>query len=98
MGQWTCKSETISELGDEISREREERIKEILGNVKYNPLFDSVPLHETVAQPSFLERLDWRGKGDIRKGDNPREIYRRSLSSSDDRVLRKVAIDLIYYG
>lgn len=79
-------------------REREERIKEILGNVKYNPLFDSVPLHETVAQPSFLERLDWRGKGDIRKGDNSREIYRRSLSSSDDRVLRKVAIDLIYYG
>lgn len=61
MGQWTCKSETMSELGDEISREREERIKEILGNVKYNPLFDSVPLHETVAQPSFLERLDWGG-------------------------------------
>lgn len=23
MGQWTCKSETMSELGDEISRERE---------------------------------------------------------------------------
>lgn len=22
MGQWTCKSETMSELGDEISRER----------------------------------------------------------------------------
>lgn len=25
MGQWTCKSETMSELGDEISRERERR-------------------------------------------------------------------------
>lgn len=29
MGQWTCKSETMSELGDEISRERESLVKEI---------------------------------------------------------------------
>lgn len=29
MGQWTCKSETMSELGDEILRERESLVKEI---------------------------------------------------------------------
>lgn len=46
MGQWTCKSETMSELGDEISRERERELgQRNLRNVKYNPLFDSVPFH-----------------------------------------------------
>lgn len=91
MGQWTCKSETMSELGsDEISRERDELGQRNLRNVKYNPLFDSKPY----PRPPFLERSKGGGKS-IRKGDNPREIYRRSSNKPVTEcwcfVARKVA-------